>query len=124
MPAWMTPELWPVWCCAIVGSRSRTVTVWPRRCSSRATARPTMPAPTMAMSARAGSALSGRSGGPALDVALEDVAQDVLHAERQVPPGVVALELLEVADVPAMVADARLVGQRPVELPARQPLAG
>src|SRR3954471_2943265 len=56
MPAWMTPELWPVWCWAIACSRSRRVTMWPRRCPSHATARPTMPAPTTAMSVVLGAA--------------------------------------------------------------------
>src|SRR4051794_36142501 len=52
MPAWMTPELWPVWWAPISGSRSSTTTRsrgW-RVASSRATARPTIPAPTTATS--------------------------------------------------------------------------
>src|SRR5262245_38183668 len=48
----MTPELWPVWCPAMAGSRSSTCTDRPgwRASSSRATARPRMPAPTTATS--------------------------------------------------------------------------
>src|SRR5215472_1176756 len=46
----MTPELWPVWCCATAGCLSTTSTLAPGRRSviSRATARPTIPAPKMA----------------------------------------------------------------------------
>ena len=52
MPAWITPLEWPVWCAAIRGSRSSTATrrSGSRRPSSRATARPTIPAPTTATS--------------------------------------------------------------------------
>src|SRR5687768_1247039 len=48
MPACTTPELWPVWWAPTRGSFSQTVTVVSgrRRASSRATASPTMPAPT------------------------------------------------------------------------------
>src|SRR3954453_7245658 len=49
----MTPELWPVWWKPIWSSRSSTTSVRarPRRSSSRATARPRIPAPTTATSA-------------------------------------------------------------------------
>src|SRR2546423_6079640 len=52
MPAWMTPLLWPVWCRPTSASFSSTAT---RRsgcllASSRAAARPTIPAPTIATS--------------------------------------------------------------------------
>src|SRR5690242_15222189 len=52
MPACRTPELWPVWWKPVTGSRSSTVTVRSgcRASSSRATARPMMPAPTTATS--------------------------------------------------------------------------
>src|SRR3954451_23399729 len=48
MPACRTPELCPVWWNPATGSRSSTVTVRSgrRASSSRATARPMMPAPT------------------------------------------------------------------------------
>src|SRR4051795_10691367 len=48
MPACRTPELWPVWWKPATASRSSTLTLLPgaRASSSRATARPTMPAPT------------------------------------------------------------------------------
>src|SRR5687768_6255033 len=48
MPAWITPLDCPVWPAAIPGSRSSTATRRPayRRASSRAAARPTIPAPT------------------------------------------------------------------------------
>src|SRR5215218_422299 len=67
MPACATPELWPVWCMAGRGSRSSTTTLRParRRASSRATARPRMPAPTTAKSASATApayAARGRAG--------------------------------------------------------------
>src|SRR4051794_37203061 len=126
MPAWMTPELWPVWCCAIVGSRSRTVTVWPRLWSSRATARPTMPAPTTAMSVVLGAADRAsrlveldRLAQPVLerDLGLEAHqlagARDVEEAlrlavgSRRVPDGL-ALEAGQVVDQLSEVADARL----------------
>ena len=47
----MTPELRPVWCRAISGSFSSTVTACPRRVSSYAVASPTMPAPATTTSA-------------------------------------------------------------------------
>src|SRR6476469_2521233 len=48
MPAWTTPELWPVWWAATRYSFSSTTTRVPgrRRTSSRAIASPTMPPPT------------------------------------------------------------------------------
>src|SRR5437879_5632386 len=48
MPEWITPLLWPLWCAPTTGSLSITASrVWGRRSSSsRAAARPTMPAPT------------------------------------------------------------------------------
>src|SRR3954454_16207130 len=58
MPAWTTPLEWPVWCSPTFGSRSSTATLLSgcRRASSRATASPTIPAPTTAKSVRAGGA--------------------------------------------------------------------
>src|SRR5680860_1222722 len=44
-PAWMTPELWPVWWAAQRSSFSTTVTWPPRRERSSATANPTIPPP-------------------------------------------------------------------------------
>src|SRR6478609_4750193 len=52
MPAWITPLLWPVWCCAIADSRSRTRTrsSGRRDNNSRVVARPRMPPPTTMVS--------------------------------------------------------------------------
>src|SRR5687767_12480084 len=49
MPAWTTPELWPLWCRASASSCSRTTTRVPgrRRRTSRPTASPRIPPPTM-----------------------------------------------------------------------------
>src|SRR4051812_26048428 len=76
MPAWMTPELRPVWCWAISFSRSSTTTLRPRACSSRATARPTIPAPTTAMSA-----VLGAADRPRRLVELDRLAQPVLERD-------------------------------------------
>src|SRR4051812_23647892 len=56
MPACTTPELWPVWWVPISASRSSTTIRrrGSRRPSSRATARPRIPAPTTTTSAVAG----------------------------------------------------------------------
>src|SRR5215217_1038826 len=56
MPAWITPLLRPVWCCATAPSRSSTTVrrFGCRRVSSRATVSPRMPAPTTARSHSAG----------------------------------------------------------------------
>src|SRR5919202_4854195 len=56
MPACTTPLLWPLWWAATSASRSNTATRRPgrRERSSRAVARPTMPAPTTARSHSAG----------------------------------------------------------------------
>src|SRR5688500_2846911 len=53
MPAWMTPLLWPVWWNPTSSCFSSTATRRPgrRRSISRATARPMIPAPTIARSA-------------------------------------------------------------------------
>src|SRR6185436_16985842 len=53
MPAWTTPLLWPVWCCASSPSPSSTtrLSAGRRSPSSRATASPRIPPPTTAMSA-------------------------------------------------------------------------
>src|SRR3954452_10374584 len=53
MPPWITPLLWPVWWKPTSGSRSSTTTRWSgwRASSSRAVARPRMPAPTTTTSA-------------------------------------------------------------------------
>src|SRR5215467_2551791 len=63
----MTPELWPVWCCATEGCLSTTSTLAPgrRRVTSRATASPTMPAPKTATSypSSASTRFPGPSGG-------------------------------------------------------------
>src|SRR3954451_984778 len=59
MPAWMTPDERLVWWAPIRGSRSSTAARMPswRRASSRATAKPTIPAPmTTASHSRGGSA--------------------------------------------------------------------
>src|SRR5256885_448448 len=52
MPAWITPLLWPVWWkpTSLSLSRTRSERSGCRRLSSRATARPTIPAPTTARS--------------------------------------------------------------------------
>src|SRR3954451_5786089 len=46
MPEWITPELRPVWWRAGACSFSRTTNLSPRSASARATAKPTIPAPT------------------------------------------------------------------------------
>src|SRR5688572_22448348 len=56
MPEWITPELCPVWCWPIFASLSRIV-IFVRGAVSRrerAVARPTIPAPTIAMSCMTG----------------------------------------------------------------------
>src|SRR3954451_10813122 len=78
------------------------------------------------MSARRVSAMgdgSRRGGAPALDVLLEDLVEDLPHPVPEVPAGEVGLELLEVADPPAVVAHARAVLVAPVELAAGDLLA-
>src|SRR4051795_3633632 len=63
MPACRTPELWPVWWKPGTGSRSSTLTLRPgsRASSSRATARPMMPAPTTTTSGSSRGAVVMRS---------------------------------------------------------------
>src|SRR5689334_23310002 len=63
MPAWTTPLLWPVCPLPTRSAASSTTSDAPgwRRCSSRAVARPTMPAPTTTMSAASRTALGSRA---------------------------------------------------------------
>src|SRR3954463_14019951 len=63
MPEWMTPLEWLVWWAAIRGSRSSTATRIPswRRASSRATARPRIPAPITTTSHSRGGSVTWRS---------------------------------------------------------------
>src|SRR5215210_731412 len=101
MPACRTPELCPVWWKPATGSRSRTETPRPgwRASSSRATARPMMPAPTTTTS------------GWARGVAEGGLRTSVPGARGRRRPEVVdpALELVAVhGDVPADLEGARL----------------
>src|SRR5256885_1332986 len=52
MPAWITSELRELVCVPIASSASRMITSRPAIASSRATARPTMPAPITTASTR------------------------------------------------------------------------
>src|SRR5271165_5769816 len=68
MPAWSTPLLCPLWCTATSRSLSKTVRSTPGSTlsNSRATARPTMPAPMTQTEALALGPLTRRSSSPDL----------------------------------------------------------
>src|SRR5205085_5261590 len=84
---------------------------------------------------RAGGALpaAGRAAGvaalrrrgcePVLDVRVVDLTQGLLEVVLELPLGIVAAELRQVGDPPAVVADAVAVPDRPLERPSRDPLA-
>src|SRR6478672_3050831 len=60
---------------------------------------------------------------PRLDVRRVDLLENLLDACRRAPLRVVGAELVEIADPPAVIADARLGRELPVELAAGDPLA-
>src|SRR4051812_25079224 len=111
----MTPLLRPVWCRAIVGSRSSTTTESSgrRRCSSRATARPMIPPPTMAVSQRCGS-----SGTPAARRPLVGAAE---QCERRPDEDAQVEQRRPVLDVPDVELDPLRPRQRRTAVDLRPP---
>src|SRR3712207_4153720 len=105
MPAWMTPLLRPVCPVATSGARSRT-TAERSRCrpvSSRATARPRIPAPTTARSHSPGAAaispglLLGHAAREQLEVGVDHQPNHLLEAGARLPAELLA-RLRVVAD--------------------------
>src|SRR3954469_21970119 len=127
MPACTTPLLWPVWWRAMPSSRSITATFrrgW-RRASSRAAARPRMPAPTTATSQLSGidlpvipltSHAEGDRGEPASSRA-GALAGPVPHLARLEGPAAVRVRDVEIALV--LAREMKAAADRDVEASLR-----